>query len=145
MISDRFIRGQLRQGHFGGVSTDGTREGCCCFRDPLEGSQGKKNPGKSRELCGKTFPRDRKKTIFSTFWGEFLTNYIITQKTWRKRENSTGENSKNPVETAPRNCIFLSLVVVERILISRIATCFKFQDFGHRERQACCEPWSILH
>ena len=24
---------------------------------------------------------------------------------------------------------------------SRIAKCYKFQDFGHRERQTCREPW----
>ena len=25
---------------------------------------------------------------------------------------------------------------------SRIAKCYKFQDFGHRERQTCREPWA---
>ena len=34
-----------------------------------------------------------------------------------KKEKSTGENSKkNPLETAQRNCRFLSLVMVERVL-----------------------------
>ena len=42
-----------------------------------------------------------------------LLNYT---KNLEKKEKSTGENSKNPVETAPRNCRFLSLVVVERAL-----------------------------
>ena len=38
--------------------------------------------------------------------------YQITQKTWRRRKRSTGENSKtNPAETAPRSCKFLSLVL----------------------------------
>ena len=34
-----------------------------------------------------------------------------------KGEKSTGENSKDPVETAPRICRLPSLVVVERVLI----------------------------
>ena len=44
-------------------------------------------------------------------------------KTLEKTKKSTGENSKNPTETAPRNCRFLSLVVVERVQIFRL----KFQ------------------
>ena len=41
------------------------------------------------------------------------SSYQITQRTWRKSKKSSGEP---PVETAPRNCRFLSLVVVERVL-----------------------------
>ena len=41
----------------------------------------------------------------------------IALKLWRKRNTkSTGENSKCPVETAPRICRFVSIVVVERVL-----------------------------
>ena len=54
---------------------------------------------------------------FSPHFGAIsLVNSSTTQQTWRKGKKSTGENSKNPVETAPRNCRFLSLVVVERVL-----------------------------
>ena len=41
------------------------------------------------------------------------SSYQITQRTWRKSKKSSGEP---PVETAPRNCRFLSLVLVERVL-----------------------------
>ena len=34
-----------------------------------------------------------------------------------KREKCTGEILKNPVEKIPQNCRFLSLVVVENILL----------------------------
>ena len=40
----------------------------------------------------------------------------ITQRSWRERKESTGEFSKNPVETAPRNCGLLSVVVVEHVM-----------------------------
>ena len=47
--------------------------------------------------------------------GDFLTKLHI--KTWRKRKRNPLEKIiRNPVETAPRNCRFLSLVVVERAL-----------------------------
>ena len=37
----------------------------------------------------------------------------------QEKHLSTGENSRtNPVETAPRNCRFLSLIVVQRVLIT---------------------------
>ena len=49
---------------------------------------------------------------FSPHFGAKLRN-----KPGEKRKKSTGENSKNPMETAPRNCRFLSLVVVARVLI----------------------------
>ena len=39
-----------------------------------------------------------------------------------EKEKSTGENSKNPVETALRNCRFLFLVVVECALIFQAKT-----------------------
>ena len=48
------------------------------------------------------FSLPRNLAIFSTFWGDFLTQ--LHRKTWRER-------NKNPL---PRNCRFLSLVVVER-------------------------------
>ena len=45
-----------------------------------------------------------------------LLNY--TETPGERGKTSTGENSKtNPVETAPRDCRFLSLVMVERALI----------------------------
>ena len=57
--------------------------------------------------------------------------YWITQQ---NLEKSTGENSKNPAETAPRNCRFLSLVVVECVLMSLARSfskkpAFKIEDF----------------
>ena len=57
--------------------------------------------------------RDRIIRIFlrsSAFWGKFLLNYI----------EKTGETGKNPVETAPRNCRFLSLAVVEYVLAQNL-------------------------
>ena len=41
------------------------------------------------------------------------SSYQNAHKYWRKRQKSSG---KPPVETAPRNCRFLSLVVVELVL-----------------------------
>ena len=55
-------------------------------------------------------PGDR--AIFSTFWGDFLTK--LDRKAGEKGENPLEKNQKNPVETASRNCRFLSLVVVGR-------------------------------
>ena len=50
--------------------------------------------------------------MFAIFGGDFLIKLHL-----EKEGKSTGENSKNPVETAPRNLqISLSLVVVERAL-----------------------------
>ena len=43
------------------------------------------------------------------------SSYSIAHKYWRKSKKSSGEP---PVETAPRNCRFLSLVVVELVLSS---------------------------
>ena len=52
---------------------------------------------------------------FSPHFGAIsFLNYTVQLE---KREKSTEENSKNPVETARRNCRFLFLVVVERVLI----------------------------
>ena len=48
---------------------------------------------------------------FSRFWGARLTKLHIN--TGEKAKKSSGEL---PVETAPRNCRFLSLVVVEHVL-----------------------------
>ena len=53
--------------------------------------------------------------IFSTFWGAFLLDYTETLER-REKNPLERENSKSPVETAPRNCRFLSLVMVERVL-----------------------------
>ena len=44
-------------------------------------------------------------------------SYQIAHKYWRKSKKSSGEP---PVETAPRNCRFLSLVVVERVLTTSL-------------------------
>ena len=43
-----------------------------------------------------------------------LLNYL---EAWRRRKNNRRILKKNPVETLPRNCGFLSLIVVERVLI----------------------------
>ena len=48
---------------------------------------------------------------FSRFWGARLTK--LHREPGEKAKNTSGEP---PVETAPRNCRFLSLVVVERVL-----------------------------
>ena len=48
------------------------------------------------------------------FWAISLPK--CTANLEKKVKKSTGENSKNPVEKIPRNCRFLSLVVVERVL-----------------------------
>ena len=52
--------------------------------------------------------------IFSTFCGDFLTK--LHRKPGERGNNPLEKNEKNPVETAPRNCRILSLVVVERVL-----------------------------
>ena len=52
---------------------------------------------------------------FSPHFGAIsVLNY--TENPEKHEKKSTGDNSKNPVETAPRNCRFLSLVVVEQVL-----------------------------
>ena len=53
---------------------------------------------------------------FSTSWGDFLSK--LHRKPGEKQGKHPLESipKKNPVETAPRNCRFLSLVVVERVL-----------------------------
>ena len=55
----------------------------------------------------------RKSAIFSTFWGHFLK---LHSKPGEKGKNPLEKIQRNPVETAPRNCRILSLVVVERVL-----------------------------
>ena len=57
--------------------------------------------------------------------GVFFTELHI--KPGEKGQTCTGENSKNPVETAGRNRRFLSLVVVKRVLINMVSG---FLDFG---------------
>ena len=57
--------------------------------------------------------------FFTGFFRYFLqilggSSYQIAHKYWRKSRKSSGEP---PVERAPRNCRFLSLVVVERALM----------------------------
>ena len=55
------------------------------------------------------------RAIFSAFWGDFLNLH-----------SKPGEKEKKSLETAPRNCRFLSLVVVVRVLaIFRVI--FEFQ------------------
>ena len=57
------------------------------------------------------FSPPRNRAIFSTFWGHLLAKLHsqLGKIHWRKF-------NQNPVETAPRNCRFLSPVVVERVL-----------------------------
>ena len=85
---------------------------------PVHGnSRDRKNHDSQRSdriLCFFAPPGDR--AIFSTFCGDFLTKL-------HRELGENGENNiplekiqKNPVETAPQNCSFLSLVVVERVL-----------------------------
>ena len=74
--------------------------------------------------------------IFSTIRGDFLTK--IAQKTWRNLEKSTGENSRSPVETAPQNCRFLSLVVVERVLKKA------HRSLAHQTLEACAMTTKFL-
>ena len=47
------------------------------------------------------------RAIFSIFWGDFLAK--LHSIPGEKGNKSTGENSKTPVKTAPRNCRFLCL------------------------------------
>ena len=77
----------------------------------------------------------RNRAIFSTFRAISLLN----RTTWRRRDKNRLEKiQKNPVETAPRNCEFLSLVVVECVLTAlnrerKLNTNFFFLKlFGHR-------------
>ena len=55
-------------------------------------------------------PGDR--AVFSTFWGDFLTKLVNLEK----KEEAHRRKFKISSETAPRNCQFLSLVVVKRAL-----------------------------
>ena len=50
------------------------------------------------------------RAIFSTFSGDFLLKLLAQQ------ENPLEKIPKNPVETVPRNCRFLSLIVAEGVL-----------------------------
>ena len=54
---------------------------------------------------------------FSPHFGA-ISSRNCTEKL-HKGKKSTGENLKDPMETAPQNCRFLSLVVVECVLILR--------------------------
>ena len=51
------------------------------------------------------------------FWAVSLLNCTVNLE--KRGKKTTGENSKNPLETAPRDCRFLSLVVVEHFLTKR--------------------------
>ena len=70
------------------------------------------------------------KSFFSTRkWGKFYPHFGVISLLNCKKSN--GENSNNPVETATRNCRFLSLVMVERVLILEgycEASCKAFQQ-----------------
>ena len=46
-----------------------------------------------------------------------------TEDMEKGKKHSDGENSKNPMERFPENCRFLSLVVVERVLLKSGRTC----------------------
>ena len=63
---------------------------------------------------------------FSRFYGARLAKLHILEK---KQKKSSGEP---PVETAPRNCRFLSLVVVERALT------YGALSTGHPKRNRWC-------
>ena len=52
--------------------------------------------------------------IFSTIWGDFRTK--LHRKPGEKGKNIHWRKQKNSVEKLPRNCRFLSLVAVERVL-----------------------------
>ena len=54
------------------------------------------------------------RAIFSTFWGHFLTK--LHSEPGEKGKSPLEKIHKNPVETVPQNCRFLSLVVVESVL-----------------------------
>ena len=54
------------------------------------------------------------RAIFSTFWGHFLTK--LHSQPGEKGKPPLEKIQKNPVEKAPQNCRFLSLVMVERVL-----------------------------
>ena len=57
---------------------------------------------------------------FSHILGRFPF-FLAQKKTWRKEKNFHWRKKKNPVEMAPRQCRFLSLVVVERVLNKRLS------------------------
>ena len=54
------------------------------------------------------------RAIFSTFWGDFLTN--LRRQPGDKKKKTLEKIQKDPAETVLRNCRFLSLVIVERVL-----------------------------
>ena len=55
--------------------------------------------------------------LYPHFGATSSLNYPENQITLEKMEKNPLENiCKNPMETAPRNCRFLSLVVVKRVL-----------------------------
>ena len=75
----------------------------------------KKNKSQRRDRILHKFVPPSNRAIFSTFGVICLLNYTVNLE--KRERTSTGENSRNPVETARRNCRFLSCVVVEHVLI----------------------------
>ena len=71
----------------------------------------------AREVTGfRAFSPARKSGKFLHILGGFLAK-LHRRPGEKGKKKTTGEkNLRNPVETAPRNCRFLSLVVVERVL-----------------------------
>ena len=91
----------------------------------------------------------RSQAVFSTFWGDCHTK--LHCEPWEKGKHPLENIQKNPVETAPRSCRFLSRVVVERVLIMNplfsnqtlFLTIFKFGFASWKEGAAalrCADP-----
>ena len=60
----------------------------------------------------------------STVWGDSPAK--LHRKPGEKGNEATGENSKNPVETAPRSCRFPSMVVVKCVWAFKGVKCARF-------------------
>ena len=56
--------------------------------------------------------------MFFPFWGDFLLD--CTENLEKREKHPLEKIEKDQVETAPQNCRFLPLVVVERVLTNII-------------------------
>ena len=111
---------KLFRGDFGGQngvpngSFSATQCLVCCFFPVL--NSGPKKTMTATDVTGfYALFSARKSGNFLYILGLFLK---LHSKPREKGKNPLEKIQKNPVETAPRNCRFLSLVVVERVLIN---------------------------
>ena len=107
-------------------SSDGQAEmpgdSCCPKQMRCGQNSGPAKTMTARDVTGfYAFCSARKSGNFLHSLGPF--SYLITQKAWRKKKTHCRKLKKNAVEKLPRNCRFLSLVVVKRVLKNLMIIC----------------------